>query len=494
MKLIKRFGIAVLTVFTITSCSDSFFDVNTDVNNPTFSTPELSLPSAQKQSVDLLEGGYNSMNTLGNLWTYSWAAAGDYAYFEEETTYKVTSAFRGTTFTSAYLGPLANYDYVEQNMDPKYDNYRAIAKIMKAFHFQYLVDAYGDIPYTEAFQRANNPTPKYDAAQDIYNDLIVQLTAAQTLIANPSSEALAVGTKDIMCGGDMAKWAKFANTIKLRILLRQSEIGVTDYSSVNNGIGFLGAGETVFCNPGYVALVVSKQNPFYDAFKLDASGNASANSNATRATPFAIATFSNTDTRLPLYWIRFTTAPFYRSIEQNGIGGLPATGLSGIGSGILKSADMSGIIMQSAESLFLQSEAAERGFIPGNGQALYEAGVQESFTQVGAGSATVVTDPGNAYAYNGAGTLSQKLSQIFQQKFIALMSTNGFENWIEARRLGAYISPAIPIAENQNTNVPYGPSIPVRLFYPSSEYSSNAANVPVLVTGDEYTKKVFWDN
>ena len=486
MKLIKRFGIAVFTVLTITSCSDSFFDVNTDVNSPTFSTPELSLPAAQKLSGDLLEGGYNSMNTLGNLWSYSWAAAGDFAYFEEETSYRVTSSFRPTTFTTAYLGPLANFDYIEKNTDPKNDNYRAIAKIMKAFHFQYLVDAYGDIPYTEAFQRANNPTPKYDAAQDIYNDLIVQLTAAQAIIANPSINAVAVGTNDIMCGGDMAKWAKFANTLKLRILLRQSEIGVSDYSSVNNGIGFLGAGETVFCNPGYIALVVTKQNPFYDAFKLDASGNASANSNATRATSFALSRFDNADARKPLYWIRFTTGLPYRSIEQNGIGGAPSTSLSGIGNGIFKSADMPNIVMHSAESLFLQAEATERGFITGNAQALYEAGVQESYNQVGAGSAS--TELVGAYAYSG--NSAQKISQIFQQKFIALMSTNGFENWIESRRLNA----AIPIAVNGNTGNPIGPSVPVRLFYPTSEYANNAANVPNLISGDEYTKKVFWDN
>lgn len=493
MKIIQRLSIAVIALLTITSCSDNFFDVNDDVNNPTFSTPELSLPSAQKRTVDLLSGDYNSMNTLGNLWTYSWAAESGSAYFQDETAYRVNSAFRPTIFTTAFLGPLANYDYVEKNADPKYSNYKAIAMIMKAYHFQYLVDAYGDIPYTEAFQRANNPRPKYDDAQTIYNDLIVQLTAAQDLIANPSSTAVAVGSKDIMCGGDMAKWARFANTLKLRILLRQVPKLSPDFSSVNNGIGFLGAGETVYANPGYVALVAGKQNPFYNAFKTNDAGVSAANDVATKATPFALSRFDPTDARKAKYWNKVGTTANYGGIEQNDFSGPKANQLSSIGTGIFKSASMSGIIMQSAESFFLQAEAVERGLITSTGTAasLYAAGVQENFTQVDAGSAASYLA---ASPYGGANT-NERVQLIFRQKFIALMSTNGFENWIEARRLDPTGFNAIPVARNiTGDGAPYGPNIPVRLFYPTSEYSSNSANVPPLTTGDQFTKKVFWDN
>ena len=487
MKKIKIICFTVLSLLAI-SCSDSFFDVNTDQNSPTFSTPELTLPAAQKYTVDLLEGGYNSFNTLGNLWSNSWAAAGDYAYFDDETHYNVTSAFRTGNFTTSYLLPLANYDYVEKNVDPKYDNYVAIAKIMKAFHFQYLVDMYGDVPYTEAFLRGANTTPKYDDAKTIYDDLLVQLTDAQTLIANPSADAVNPGANDIMCGGDMTKWAKFANTLKLRILLRQSEIGVTDYSSVNNGIGFLGAGETVYCNPGYIALVSGKQNPFYNAFKIDDTGAAASNAGATRATSYGLNVFDVNDTRKPFYWKK--VGANYVSIEQNDLGGQPATSLSGIGDGILKSATMPGIIMQSAESLFLQAEAAARTSIAGNAQALYNQAVQEAYSQVGAGSASSETTAGAAYEFPTAGTLAQKVSAIYKQKYIALMSTNGIENWIEARRVNYPIPPAV--APNGGL---IGPgTIPVRLLYPFSEISTNGANVPTQVQNDAFVTKIFWDN
>ena len=487
MKIIKRLGIAVLAVFTITSCSDSFFDVNDSANTPTFSTPELTLPVAQKQTVDLIEGGVASYNSLGNFWTYAWAAGGDFAFFEDETSYSVTSAFRPTTFTSAYLGAMANYDYVEKNVDPKYSNFKAICMIMKAYHFQYLVDAYGDIPYSEAFQRANNPNPKYDDAQEIYNDLIVKLTEAQNIIANPTAETIAVGSKDIMCGGDMAKWAKFANSLKLRILMRQVPKLSPDFSSVNNGIGFLGAGETVYCNPGYIALVSGKQNPFYNAFKTNDAGQTPDSGSATRATPFALNVFDNADTRKPLYWNK--VGANYVGIEQNGIGGTPSTGLSSIGPGIFKGPTMDGIIMQSAESLFLQSEAAARGLIAGDAVALYNAGVSEAYAQVGANAGTV-TAAGGIYEFPAAGTVNQKADAIWKQKYIALMSTNGFENWCEARRLDKLNGNPIPLAPG----VINGPNTPVRLLYPSSEVSTNAGNVPSQTQSDAFSSKIFWDN
>ena len=148
---------------------------------------------------------------------------------------------------------------------------------MKAFHFQYLVDAYGDVPYSEALQGSANTTPAYDNANDIYDNLIVLLTEAQDLIANPDATAITPSAnQDIMLRGDMAMWAKFANTIKLRILLRQSEklvlVSQADFdAAVNNGIGFLNAGEDILCNPGYVN-ETNKQNPYWGAFGKTVAG------------------------------------------------------------------------------------------------------------------------------------------------------------------------------------------------------------------------------
>ncbi len=101
----------------------------------------------------------------------------------------------------------------------EYDYYKAIGMIMKAYHFQLLVDFFGDVPYSEALVRGANATPVYDDAQTIYEDLMLQLTDALALINNADG-ATAVGNDDVMFGGDMDMWKKFANTVKLRILTR----------------------------------------------------------------------------------------------------------------------------------------------------------------------------------------------------------------------------------------------------------------------------------
>ena len=504
MKIINKICVSLFTVFLLTSCSENYFDVNADVNNPTSSTPVLTLPVAQKQTMDLLTGGYNSYNTLGNLWTYQWAAGADFAFFPDEMRYVVNSTFRTGNFESAYLGSMANYNYVVQNTDPKYVYFKAISKIMLAFHFQYLVDAYGNVPYTEAFKRGGNTKPVYDSAQSIYNTLITELTAAQNLISSAPPTALAVGASDIMCGGDMNKWGKFANTLKLRLMLRQSsKVGnsisaATLTSNINASFGFLGVGETVYCNPGYLSLISSKQNPFWDAFKLDSNGVIAANGGATRATTYAVSNLlmQNTDLRKPLMWKK--VGANYVGIPQNGLifTALPSSVLSPIGDGIFKSANMPGIVMQSAESLFLQAEAAARFGVFGNDVTLYQQGVQENFNQLGAGNvpASEFSNTGSLY-YDPANSPALKLQAIIKQKFIALISTNGYENWIEYRRTGYPAS--IPVARTftsvSDPGTPVAPNVPVRLLYPSSEAATNP-NVPVQSTSDAFNSKVFWQN
>ncbi len=500
MKIYNKIALVLSAIFLTTGCSENYFDVNEDINNPTTSTPQLTLPVAQKQTIDLLSGNYNSYNTIGNLWTYQWAAAADFAYFQDETRYVVNSTFRTQNFEIAYLLPMANYNYVAQNTDPKFVYFKAISKIMLAFHFQYLVDAYGDVPYSEAFQRNANTKPKYDSAQSIYNSLIADLTVAQNLIASAPAGTLSPGTADIMCGGNMNKWGKFANSLKLRLMLRQSSktgnsiTAATLTSNINASFGFLGAGETVYCNPGYAPLIALKQNPLWDAFKLDSNGAASANAGATRATPYAVSTtlMQNTDLRKNLMWKK--VGANYVGIEQNGLSflALTAANVSSIGDGIFKAAGMSGIVMQSAESLFLQAEAAARFGVFGSDASLYQQAVQENFTQLGAGTVPPAefSSTGSLY-FDPANSPALKLQAIIKQKFIALVSTNGYENWIEYRRTGYPAS--VPVAKFYPGAVPVAANIPVRLLYPSSEAGTNP-NVPVQTTSDAFNSKVFWQN
>ena len=221
MKKLKL--IIPLVALAFFSC-DNYLDINENPNQATESNvnPKLTLAAAQSASYSPL---VRRMNELGSVFMNHWGPnvnsfTGGYA---EEFGITMSNNFYEDIWTSVYRSTY-EYSRIINFQSADYDNHKAIAKIMKAFHFQYLVDAYGDVPYSEALQGSANTTPVYDNANDIYDNLIVILTEAQDLIANPDATAIVPSAnQDIMLHGDMAMWAKFANTIKLRILLRQSE-------------------------------------------------------------------------------------------------------------------------------------------------------------------------------------------------------------------------------------------------------------------------------
>ena len=492
--------IALILSAVIFSCSDSFFDKNESQDNPSSSTAELTLPVAQKQTADYFTGGYNSLNTLGNIWAYQWAAAGDFIFFTDEMQYNVTSGFRTGQFNTAYLLPLNNYDFVESFGGAEYNNYKAIAKIMKAFHFQYLVDMYGSVPYTEAFQRGENTTPAYDSGEFIYNAIYAELNTAIDLITASQGDTniLAPGSEDVMLQGDMTMWAKFANTLKLKILLRQSNTSTdftTEYQELStNSFGFLNAGEDVTVNPGYLQ-EAGKQNPLWNAFGQTEAGNLAANNEATKATDYVIEKLQNdfNDPRLDnLYAPATATGTFVGNAQNNQNATAPKTAeLSGIGPGVLKTFNQDAIIMQSAESLFLQAEAVLAGDLTGNvmgsAQNLYEMAITESFIQLEETSSAAAYYNQNIQNVGWVASAGNEREAIITQKWIALNGTNGIENWIEYKRTGFPSDlPAAPGALST--------TIPVRLLYPSSEQATNAANVPSQTTNDAFNSPVFWDN
>jgi len=516
MKLFKKTHITLLlAALVMFSCSEDYFDVNDSQDFPTTSTPQLTLPVAQKRSADYYSGGTASLNTLGNLWGYVWAAAGDFIFFTDEMQYNVNSSFRTASFEVAY-DVMTNYNYVETfgaEDDIQYNNYKAIAKIMKAFHFQYLVDQYGSVPYTEAFQGGSNTTPAYDEGKFIYDAIYQELLNAQDLITASmgDDEVISVGSEDIMLGGDMVQWAKFANSLKLRILLRQTETSesfATQYTELNgNQYGFIGVGETVTVNPGY-SQDAGKQNPLFGSFGKNVSGNNTGNFDATTPTPYVLDKLDsyNDIRKSRLYRVAASTGTFVGNEQNNQVATAPKTGdLSKIGPGILKDHTQDAVIMLSSESLFLQAEANQRMLLTnGSAQAFYESAIVESFKFLGVPA--TVADPTttpptvavstaqkamNYYNQNinnvGFVASTNKIEAIITQKWIALNGNQGIELWIEYKRTGFPADlPAAPDALQS--------TIPVRLLYPTSEQATNPDNVPTQTTGDAFNSPVFWDN
>ncbi len=489
MKNILKYFALLLVVVSMASCEE-FLDVNVDPNNPVTVTPDLVLPTAQLYTAQVIKND-RRLNTLGNMFMYNWSTSDGFSWYTDEYKYNVTSSFYQGIFNDTYSGALKQYQILNQ-LDSSYAYYAAIGKIMKAYHFQLLVDAYGDIPYFEALQRSAEATPVYDDAQLIYEDLVKELTEGIRLINdNPSSKQ--PGADDIMFGGNMDSWKQFANSVKLRILVRQSKMsGRETYLKEQFGIiaqegsGYITDNASI--NPGYVAQV-DKQSPFWEAYGKDASGTIQMNNNATCASDYVIAFLTSTkDPRIDKIYEKPGTG--HLGVPQGLLDYdtpvvdqyMPAL-VSNLGPGLLKSASMGAVIYTSAECYFNQAEARQRGLISAgdDAKALYHKGIEASFSYLGAEGAEAY------YLQNvnlvGWDATANKIEAIITQKWIATNGITAEQSWFDYNRTGFPAN--LPVSMQASTA-----DRPVRLAYPSGEFSSNGENVPAQP--NVFTEKIFW--
>jgi len=497
---IKRLTAGILAglLMVMTGCKD-YLEVNNNPNQVTAATPQLVLPDALATTGWYLTGntpsGVPGSFYFLNLWMGYWNWSGNYSISTSDKNYQFTQGFNNSIWGSAYLN-LKNYNYVDtQGATLGQPLLQGMAKIMKALHFQLLVDTYGDVPYTSALQGTTTILPTYDKAQAIYEDLFKQIDAGMALLAKGDG-TLNPGPNDIMFQGDISKWLKFGNTLKLRMLLRQSE--KADRASFvqaqlatikASGYGFLGAGENAAVNPGY-SNSQNLQSPLYGAFYA-INGNPTTLNNQYKGNLYGITFYKNTnDPRLGAYYrpVTGTTSNFNGTLFGT-TDVLVNSQVSDIGPGVLKNVSQNSPILQSHESLFMQAEAAQRGWITGDPKALYQAAISESFVNVGrtAAEATAYYSQAGVANVNWEAS-TNKIEAIITQKWASENGTAPFEAWSDYRRLG--LPTAIPISQDPSTTVR---QIPLRLLYPTSEYSTNAANVGAQGTINQFTSKIFWE-
>ena len=489
-------------------CSDDFYDVNNNPNDPSISTPNLTLPVAQEYFATL---NGTTMTYMGNMFVYNWSKPSNWSANQDYFRYNITNSFNTGIFEGSYVNILKNLTYIENYVDETgsvdYSAYHVIAATMKAFQYQLLVDIYGDIPYTEANKRSDNPTPAYDDAATIYKDLIDKLTAAAQLANNLPGNAENPGSQDIIFGGDMEKWGQFANTVKLRMLVRLSNTGQDAYikeevAKINqNGLGYIT--EDVASNPGYSAAMEEQQSPFYGYF-FKINDSQEDRNDFTVASDYTIDYLNSTnDPRLYYLYKEAANGGYagsYQAVDLPG-SGFTSNDLSKVGVGLLKNSNQDQIIMSLAEALFIQAEAAQRGYITGaNPQELYEAGITSHFSYLYSGleedndpidGDDPEADAETYYSQNienvGWASSSNKIEAILTQKWIALNGIASIESWIDLTRTGFPENLPIPVDAAAS-----GKSRPVRLLIPNSEQSRNSENAPKQTSDDAFNSDPFW--
>ncbi len=501
-----------------TSCK-KYLDINKNTNQATSATPELILPQAITATAGLLNG-YNSYGS--QLVGYS-ANAGGYGGFGSSISYNFSSGDFNARWSDVYDNLEDYQSILDQTAAklPQYSYFNAAARIMKAYDFQLLVDAYNDIPYSAALKGANSLTPKYDAAASVYASLASQLDSAIKTIndAAGGTGITPLGSADVLFGGNLTSWKQFANTIKLRLMVRGNG-KVTFANTSFDAVGFLAADALI--NPGYTR-DNGRQNPawnnwaysytgsdatkswmpakfimgFYDGHKLVDSARGKAVFYQFPATGVNQLGYQNVD--VP----KCPSGSFWYS-------GSNRTGSSaGNSVGILKGPNAGYPAMLAAESYFLQAEAVVRGIISsGDAKTLFNNGITASFKYLyqlpdksvsgnpATDAATYITMNAGSYLVNFdlATSADKKIEAIITQKYIALNYIAGHEAWNEYRRThypaitaggNAYQTFASSVSES-----PRPDKLPTRILYPSSEALYNPGNMPQNIS--PFTSFIFW--
>jgi hypothetical protein len=463
--------------------------------------------------------------------------AGWMGYLSWSTGYQANTALEQYVITSNtydcwtdYYTNLENYSaLIGTNSGP---NYTGIAKIMMVYNFEALVDNYNNVPYSQALGGTKNFTPAYDNGSAIYDDLMKQLDAAITMIngALSSTTALVPGPKaDIIYGGNMTNWMKFANTLKLKLALRQVNVtaktaALTAAVQATASVGYIDGTNGAVANPGYFNSDANggQQTPMVIAYGLTASGGSSGNNATYQANAYAAHSYAlNNDPRLAQVYSATSTpnAAIATSIVNASVDSVaynpkwvvvsspfgsnsppqaivpPKTASANMspskfGPGVLKTPSAGANVLSSAESLFLQAEGVARGYITGNAATLYNAAILASFVddQVAnpaTNAAAFVAQP--SIAYPTGGSLAAQIKAIIFQKYAALNLYGAFEAYNEYRRTG--YPDNIPLSIYAGANAP---NQVTRIPYPFVEYSTNAANVAAQGNIDIFNSKIFW--
>ncbi|HXB95595.1 MAG TPA: SusD/RagB family nutrient-binding outer membrane lipoprotein [Puia sp.] len=525
MKKLSILSISAIFLLFTSSCK-KYLAINTNPNNATSATPEAILP----QAIVYTAANISSYNDYGSQLAGYAANAGGYGGFGSNWTYDFSPNDYGGLWSSTYdaLNDLQSVlNFALADTTHLHDYFNGVARIMKVYNFQLLVDTYNNIPFTGALKGTGGLTPKYDDAKTIYPALATQLDSAIAIINaagnNPSMIGLNTGT-DPMFGGNMNSWIQFANTLKLRLIIRASS--VISFPNQNfDPAGFLNSDAIV--NPGY-AKISGQQNPSWNTWVASFSGV--AGNRAWMPCTYAFSFYDGDNlldsNRGKVIYYQFPKTP--NNQLGDGLTGVPfapsnangwysgSTSSLGNAAGVMKGLNMGEPLMLAAESDFLRAEADVRGILGGTAKTDFLKGIAASFhylyllpddatinpdttlkLDVKRDTATYMSDNAGSYLVNFdlATTTAQQIEAIITQKYLALNFINSQEGWNEYRRTGYPRSATItadPTASfasllSQSSRPDH---LPTRILYPASEYSYNAGNVPTGIS--PYSSLIFW--
>jgi hypothetical protein len=392
-----------------------------------------------------------------------------------------------------------------------------MARILQAYAFMVLTDDYGDIPYTEAGKGYldDNLFPAYDSQEFIYSDIITELTAAAAALDDTKH----LEPSDVLYGGNLAQWRKFANSLLLRAGMRLSEVDPTKAEQV---VSALPLTDLILVNADNA--VIRHDANYQNQLGVTLNGSEAANFYLTK--PFVDYLKSTNDPRLRSIAVRYKGAKSGTD-QANTINGAPPEGVSltylpadqigmpmghdnstipavATGLGLASFYDFSQVdrkrmmkinapyfFVTAAQTNLLLAEARLRDWITtGTVEEYYNAGVRAHMEQMASfdPNSAIPTADIDTYVANNPYSDATALEQINTQYWIASF-LNGPEAFANYRRSGYPNLEANPYPGKEVEFI-------YRITYPTSESSVNETNLQSAIDRmgpDKLDTRVWWD-
>lgn len=529
----------------VTSCTDNFEQINDDPNglNPN-QVPVESRFTQPMQSIYLnfqnRDYEYQLQQNLNaDLYSGYLANPTPFGGNNNNSTYVLNDGWNNMAFKAGILYVMKPVSQIIASAtEMGYKDYIALAKIIRVAAMHRVSDIYGPLPYSKAMQ--GGQSVPYDSQESLYDQFFAELEESVNALTDfvdndPAAAEQRIVQFDEMCEGDYERWIRFANTLRLRLAMRIVKVDPVKAKTVAEAA----------VNQKYGVLTSADKNIEVKSEKL--------------TNPLQVISFAYGDIRVGASYVSILSgyndprlAATVLPVGWFEKGGKPADILDNKGTPTRSIGKFVGIrqgtiipdksnyemysvinmdkkdkssmryplpIMKVAESYFLRSEGALRGWnMGGTAKDLYEAGIQVSFDDYGispdkyaayvannSGVAADYVDPFNAsnnisglnkvtVKWDEAASNEIKLQKIITQKWIA-MFPEGQEGWSEFRRTG--YPKLFPVVDNRsNGDIPEGEFIK-RLPFTLDERNTNLEAVEEarkLLSGpDNAGTRLWWD-
>lgn len=472
--MLKKLSYIIIFALALSSCNSTLDEINKNPNATETPLAPYLLTGTLKQGADLYWGSESNFNS-SLLFVQHWAKI----QYTEPDRYDVSNTTFASLWNTGYSTLITDLNTILNFSDQQANsNYKGIALTLRSWTFLLLTDAYGSIPYKEAGLKV---TPVYNTQKEVYTGLLEDLKQAQSLLGTANGAV----TGDLAYKGNIAKWKKLVNSLRLRIALRISDkepalAKQAVIEATTDAAGVISSNSEIF---QFIYTSSPQQNPASAWFETRDDYRISKT--------LVDKLYELSDPRLPVY----AQLPSDASVGKY-VGG--ANGLSNSAAnsqGFAKTSkpgtyfltsQSPAVIFTYSEVLFDLSEAVARGYIAGDAEQFYKNAITASFNQFGITDATVISNYLNQPIVKYDATNYAK--SIGTQKWIAFFG-QGLDAFAEWRRLDypQLIAGPATVLDGQ---------LPSRFFYPGTEQSLNGASyqASVAVQGkDLLTTKLWFD-